>query len=256
MSNIGSLSYSSNELEYITDKWGEVSLEHIAKKLNRPVSGLINKLGRMQLGAFLDNGDYITVHQLFIAIGRTGGNDYTFKQWIKKGFPMKKKKVHNTSFRIIHISDFWKWAKEYRMHIDFNKLEKNVLGEEPIWVREQRNADIAFAKYKLIPWTTKEDIQLQNLLKLYKYSYSQLSQSLMRTEGAIKRRMVDLCIIERPLRENPHSIWTKEQIKTVITLYHKGYRSTVISEYIDKSEQAINGKIERLILTGILTKWK
>jgi len=38
-------------------------------------------------------------------------------------------------------------------------------------------------------------------------------------------------------------------------MYQKGYRSTVISEYIDKSSQAINGKTERLIKANLLIKW-
>lgn len=256
MIKIGVLNYSPYEINYIQDNWGVVSLGHIAKTLNRPISGLINKKGRMQLGPFLENGGYITVHQLFLAIGRTGGNDYTFKKWVKTGFPVKRKKVHECSFNVIYLDDFWKWAKEYRMHIDFNKFKKNVLGEEPAWVKDQREADIAFSKYKITPWTRAEDNHLKSLLKLYKYTYKELSKSMFRTEGSIKRRLVDLGIMERPLRENPHSVWSQEQIETVVSMYSKGYRSEIIKDYIDKSGQAINGKIERLILAGVLTKWK
>ena len=254
---MGSLSYSMEELEYIEDNWGTLSLGHIAKTLNRPLIGLINKKTRMKLGPFLENGEYISVHQLFLAIGRgEGGNDYTFKHWIKKGFPVKRKRVYNCSFNVVYLKDFWKWAKEYRMHVDFNKFKKNVLGEEPPWVKDQRAADIAFAKYKLTPWTKCEDNHLKSLLKLYKYTYPQLSTAIKRTEGAIKRRCVNIGIAERPLREAPHSIWTNKQIDIVVEMYNKGYRGAVISEFIDKSSQAIGGKIERLILAGVLNKWK
>ena len=256
MIKIGSLNYNSYESQYLEDNWGAVSIATIAKNLNRPIGGLINKKGRMQLGTFLDNGEYITVHQMFIAIGRCGGNDYTFKKWVKHGFPFKRKKVNNCSFNVIYLNDFWKWAKEYRMHIDFNKFKKNVLGEEPTWVKDQRAADISFAKYKTMPWTTSEDNHLKSLLKLYKYTYKELSKSMSRTEGAIKRRCVDTGIVERPLREEPHSIWTKEQESIVIEMYCKGYRSDIIKDYIDKSAQAIGGKIERLIRDGFLIKWK
>ena len=253
---MGALCYSSDESQYLEDNWGAMSVGTIAKNLNRPISGLINKKGRLGLGSFLDNGEYITVHQLFIAIGRTGGNDYTLKQWIKKGFPVKRKKVHNCSFNVIYLNAFWKWAKEYRMHIDFNKFKKNVIGEEPEWVKDQRAADIAFSKYKFTPWTKSEDNHLKSLLGLYKYSYPQLSKAMYRTEGAIKRRCIDTRVLERPLRENPHSIWNKKQEAIVIQMYSKGYRSEIIKDYIDKSGQAINGKIERLIKDGFLTKWK
>lgn len=248
--------YSIEETDYIEDNWGKTSITGIAKKLNRPVGGLINKVNRMELGSFLENGEYITVHQLFIAIGRCGGNDYTFKKWVKRGFPVKRKRVHNCSFNVVYLTAFWKWAKEYRMHIDFNKFKRNVLGEEPSWVKEQRKADVLFSKYKLTPWTKSEDKQLLNLLKLYKYTYPQLSKALFRTEGAIKRRCVDTGILERPLREDAHGIWYPEQIKIVIEMYNQGYRSEIIRDFIDKSSQAIGGKIERLIKDGSITKWK
>jgi hypothetical protein len=253
---MGSLKYTIEESQYLEDNWGVVSTLTIAKNLNRPMGGLINKKGRLGLGAFLDNGEYITVHQLFKAIGRSGGNEYTLEQWTKKGFPVKKKRVHACSFNIIYLNEFWKWAKEYRMHINFNKFKENALGAEPEWVKDQRSADIAFAKYKLTPWTTKEDNHLKSLLKLYKYNYKQLSYATFRTEGAIKRRMIDLKIKERPLRENYHSIWTNDQVDIVIKMYYKGYRSEVIKDYIDKSALAIGGRIERLIKDELLVKWK
>jgi len=251
-----SVSYSFEESEYIEDNWGKVSINGIAKSLNRSIGGILNKKGRLGLGPFLESGEYITINQFFLAIGRTGGNDYALKCWVKKGFPLKTKKVVNYGFKIVYLDDFWKWAEEYRMCIDFNKFKKNALGAEPEWVNDQRNADIAFSKYKVTPWATKEDNHLKSLLKLYKYTYSQLSKSLYRTEGAIKRRMVDLYIKERPLKENCHSIWTNGQVETTISMYNKGYKSNVISEYIDKSAQAISGKVERLILAGVLIKWK
>lgn len=253
---MGSASYSSEELDYIEDNWGKVSIVGIAKKLNRSVGAILNKKGRLGLGSFLDCGEYVTVHQLFLAMGRTGGDDYTLNKWVKKGFPLKSKKVLEYGFKIVYLNDFWKWAKEYRTCIDFNKFKENALGAEPAWVKEQRTADIAFSKYKGTPWTTKEDNHLKSLLKLYKYTYKALSISMSRTEGAIKRRMLDLNIKERPLREFCHSTWSSEQIKIVIEMYYKGYKNDVIKDYVDKSALAIGGKIERLIKDGVITKWK
>lgn len=74
-------------------------------------------------------------------------------------------------------------------------------------------------------------------MKSYKYTYKELSLRLLRTEGAIKRRYHDLKIKEWPIRQEPHGIWTDEQINTVIQMYQKGYRCAVIKDYIDKSEQ-------------------
>lgn len=248
--------YSAAELDILEDKWGTISVTGIAALLKRPLTGIMNKKGRMGLGSFLSNGEYVTVNQLFIAMGRTNGASYTIDKWIKMGFPYKDKKVINSKFKIIHLEEFWKWAEEYRMHINFDKFKENALGAEPTWVKDQRRADVEFAKYKPTPWTTREDNQLKNLLKTYRYTYSELSRQILRTEGAIKKRYKYLKIMDWPIRKDPHGIWTDLQINTVIEMYKKGYRSTVIKEYIDKSEQAIGGKIERLIREGRLTKWK
>lgn len=253
---MGACNYSKEEIEYVENNWGVKSPELIAKSLNRSTGGIINLVVRKQMGAFLENGDYITVNQLFKAIGRKGSISYTLDKWIKKGFPVKTKKVRSCSFKIIYIEDFWKWAEEYRMHIDFNKFKENVLGKEPEWVKDQRKADVEFAKYKVTPWTKEEDEIFKSLLKLYKYTYRELSIRILRTEGAIKRRINDLYLNTWPIRESTNSEWSDGQESTVIEMYKKGYRSAVIKEYIDKSEQAINGKIERLIRDGLLVKWK
>lgn len=248
--------FSNSEIEYLENNWGVKSIGVIANNLSRSVNSILGKKTHMQLGAFLDNGDYITVNQFFKAIGREGGTSYTLYNWIKKGFPVKRKRVLNNSFKVVYLDDFWKWAREYRMHIDFIKFKENALGYEPNWVKEQRKADIAFSKYKTTPWTKKEDSQLESLLKLFRYSYKELSLQMLRTEGAIKRRINDLGLNMWPIRESPRSIWADEEINIVIDMYDKGYRSEVMKEYINKSAQAISGKIERLIRDGMILKHK
>jgi len=247
--------FSINEVEYLENNWGSKSINAIASSLNRSVSSILNKKSRLQLGAFLDNGEYISINQLFKAIGRENSVSYTLRNWIRKGFPVKNKKVLNSSFRVVYLEDFWKWAREYRMHVNFSKFKENELGLEPNWVKEQRKADIAFSKYKTVPWTRKEDSQLESLLGIFRYSYRELSMQILRTEAAIKGRINDLGLNMWPIKDLSRS-WRSEEISIVIDMYNNGYRSDVIKEYINKSGQAINGKIERLIRDGILVKHK
>lgn len=247
--------WPQEEENLLINGWGNVSIPRLVKNLNKTPIAIMIKARKLGLGAFLNNGEYITVNQLFVAIGRNTGADYTLKQWIKKGFPIKKKKVLNNSFRIIYIDDFWKWAKKYRMRIDFSKFEKNALGKEPSWVEDQRKADIEFSIYKRTPWTPEEDSELESLLKLFKYTYKQLSLDILRTETAIKRRIYDLCLDVWPIK-GMYSTWDTKQIQIVIDMYNKGYRPDVIKKYIDKSALAIGGKIEGLIKKGVLIKHK
>lgn len=248
--------WSKEKEDYLAENWGCISIPSISRNLNKSKYAIQLKAQRLKLGPFLKSGEYLTVNQLFKAIGRTGGTAYVLQKWLKLGFPLKKRKVNTCSFNVIYLDDFWEWAEEYRMHIDFSKFPEYALGAEPDWAEDQRMADEAFVKYKTTPWTPGEDAMLESLLKSYRYTYKELSFRLLRTEGAIKRRIYDLKLKHWPIRQPQRSKWTKEQEKTVIKMYNKGYRSAVISEHMEKSEQAINGKIERLIREGKLKKWK
>lgn len=244
------------KVEYLHEKWGVISIPAIAAKLKVSKYSILNKVQEEGLGPFLAAGEYITVNQLFKALGRSGGIGYTLKHWINKGFPIKYKRVNNNKFKVVYFNEFWKWAKEYKTEINFSKFQVLALGEEPEWVKEQRKADIQFSKYKTSEWTNEEDKTLINLIRLYRYTYRDISIMMKRTEGAIRRRISDLFLTEWPLREPPHSKWTEPEIEIVIDMYNRGYKPEVIKEYINKSAHAIDGKIYRLIAEGRLAKRK
>jgi len=244
--------WSKEELEFLEKNWGKYTIPYIAKKLNRTIKAVKMKAYRIGLGRHIHSGEYITVNQLMKALGRNGGTNHTIKHWTQKGLPVKTKRTLKKKFKIIYIEEFWKWAKKNRMLIDFSKVEENILGEEPAWVKEQRKADIAASRYKNTPWTKEEDSLLKSMLKLYRYSYRDISIRLRRTEGAIKRRMITLGIKERPLKADNHNPWSQEEIDILVEMYNKGYIAEVIAEKIPKSALAISGKIERMILEGKL----
>lgn len=244
--------WTKEEIEYLESKWGVISIPGIAKALNRTVSAVKNKAQRLGLSRHIHSGEYITLNQLMNALGRTGGTSYTVNQWLDKGLPVKTRRSINMKYKIIYIDDFWEWAEKNRMLIDFSKVEENILGKEPDWVKQQRKADYAAAKYKKTPWTKYEDDLLKSLLKSYQYTYRELSIRLKRTEGAIKRRMLDLGIKERPLKADNHNPWTAEEVEILVDMYYKGYIAEVMAEKIPRSALAIKGKIERMIKEGDL----
>ena len=139
------------------------------------------------------------------------------------------------------------------MLIDFSKVERNTLGPEPAWVKEKRKADYLANQYKKTPWTPAEDALLIQMLGAYRYSYREISIRLKRTEGALKRRMKDLGLKQRPLRADNHNPWTEEETEILVDLYYKGYTSGVMAEKIPRSALAINGKIERMVFMGELS---
>ena len=244
--------WTEEEEEFLAENWGMFSMEHIAKKLNRTPHAIQIRAVKLGLGPFLESGDYITLNQLLLQLRGYNGRTYTVKQWIEKGLPVKTKKVKSSSFKVVNLDDFWEWAEKNRTLIDFSKLEENALGKEPDWVKEQRKADIEMKKFKRGPWTKAEDKRLINLLREFRWTYKEISEKLNRTEGAIKRRMLDLGLKERPVRMSNHNPWTKEEEEIVIELYNKGYQPDIMTQYINRSAQAIRGKIERMIRGGDL----
>ena len=180
------------------------------------------------------------------------GSSYTIKQWIDKGLPVKTKRVKNNFKILINLEDFWKWADRNKTIIDFSKLEPLIFGKEPEWLEDQRKVDIENNYFKKTPWTKSEDANLEFLLNQYKYSYRDLSLKTRRTEGAIKRRLVDLNIKARPIKMSNHNPWTKEEMEILIDLYNKGHSRNTYANHINRSSQACSGKIERLIKEGVI----
>lgn len=243
--------WTKEEENYLDESWGTLSKEVIAKNLDRTLASIDLKAKKLNLGRFLEAGDYITLNQLMNEIkGFYVGKGYTVDQWIEKGLPVRTQKVKTSSFKIINLGDFWKWAKKNRTLIDFSKLEPLTLGEEPTWVRNQRKADKEKAFFKTSPWTESEDKRLEKKLNEYRYNYRELSLKMKRTEGAIKRRMIDLNIKARPIKMSNHNPWTEKETELLIELYHKGHSRDTMANYINRSSQACSGKIERLIRDG------
>ena len=166
---------------------------------------------------------------------------------------MKKKKSIKRGYLVIYIDEFWDWAFKHKNIIDFSKFEENNLGEEPGWVKEQRKADVLKAlRFKLTPWSKDEDSLLISMLNEYRYGYKEISQRLQRTEGAIKRRVLDLNLKQRPLKADNHNPWTFDEEMTLLDLRSKGYSPELIATRISRSALAIRGKVERMQKAGII----
>lgn len=242
------------EEEYLQERWGSSSIPSIAKKLGRSENAIIIRAQRLGLGAFLMGGDYITLNQLHIELTGRDVNAYNLTSWIKnRGMPVRMKRVGQCSFRIVYLEEFWKWAEEHRSFIDFSKLEPLALGEEPEWVEEQRKKDfVACSLQRKDPWTKVDDERLIRLLKKQKYSYSDLSKMLQRTEGAIQRRCTDLKIKDRPVKKDTHgaeSVWTQWHYDRLEEGIKNGDSYALIGSVINKSEKAVRGKVYVTYLT-------
>ena len=62
--------WSTEEIEYLDSRWGEVSIPAIANFLERSIGAVRCKVFRVGLTRHLHSGGYITLNQLMIALGR------------------------------------------------------------------------------------------------------------------------------------------------------------------------------------------
>jgi len=237
--------WTDEEEEALEDMWGKFSKISISRTLKRSIAGIKLKAGRLGLGSQLQSGEEIAFRDLCRALGREGNyNNYRIS-WPKHEFPMRYKRVLQNKWAMVDIEEFWKWAEKHKYIVNFAKFETNALGKEPDWVPVKRRADIMAAKYKTTAWTKTEDDHLKSLLKSYKYGYREISIKLCRTEGAIKRRMCDLKIKQRPIKADNHTLWTDSEIEIVLRMVKDGYKPQIISEYVNRSALAIRGLLER-----------
>lgn len=248
--------WTKEEEQYLEENWGTISVRTLAKNLGRSEHAVNVRRQRLGLGAFLDNGDYLTFNQLKCAIGIGGGTGYMNISWIKnRGFPVHTKRVKQNSFKIVYLDEWWKWAEKNKDLLDFSKFEENVLGREPVWAKEKRRLDILKnQKYITTPWTKAEDDKLIRLVKQQKYTYLELAKMLRRTDGAITRRLNDLGISDRPIRESPHNYWTDNDLYQLGELIKAGYSYPIIAEHLNKSAKACRGKVYNIYLTENLDK--
>ena len=75
--------WTQEEYDYLQEKWGTISLQSIARYLDRSENAIRIKVQRLGLGPFLEGGEYVSWNQLLIALGIQGGRRYKDISWIK-----------------------------------------------------------------------------------------------------------------------------------------------------------------------------
>jgi len=246
-----SKSWTEQELEFLREHWGITPLKGLARRLGRSENAVIIKVTRLELGAFLESGDYLTLNQLYAALGISNGSStYHKTSWIKKrGLPVRYKTVKKCKFQIIKLADFWRWAEQNQDILDFSRFEPLSLGKEPGWVEQKRRFDnMKSSRVKQTPWTAYEDKLLQEKLKLYRYTAAEIARDLHRSEGAVIRRISELGIMYRPLRNSSHGTpWTADELEVLHEKIVPGSNYTALAVYLPRhSEKAIRGRVYRL----------
>ncbi|GIO33235.1 hypothetical protein J2TS6_43760 [Paenibacillus albilobatus] len=239
--------WTQEEVAYLQDKWGVISIKTIANKLGKSINAVKLKAQRLGLGDPRMNFEGITINQLGKAIGREYS---TLKGWIQRyGMPAKKKVFCQESrVLIISYSDFWNWAEQYKELMNFAKMEPNILGAEPEWVKVKRKADQLKSQKteQAIPWTPEEDQRLVQVLQTKNMTYPDVARMFDRSESAVRRRLRDLGVKIRPTRLENHIKYTPEEVERLLQMAEQGHSYETIGRELGKSALGVRGKLERL----------
>lgn len=237
--------WTEGEDQYLADHWGSVSKKKLATDLGRSINSINVRAQRNGLGAFLDNGEYVSYSQFLQALFGlcNAGSAYRVnKRW--EEFPVKKKRVGRCTFRVVYLDEFWKWAEQNRRLIDFSKMEENILGAEPDWVKQKRKIDHQ-CRVRINPWTNDEDRKLDTMVREHKMTITQIAAVLGRSEGAVKRRIYDICIEGHPVK-NKNIPWGEDETQTLLFMYEEGWSFEKIGAELGRSASSCRGKVERL----------
>lgn len=243
--------WTIEEYNFLKDNWGKLSKKEIAAHLNRSIQSVSLKATRIGLFNYFVYSEEITLNQLHRIIYKANihSSDVGYI-WESYQMPFNRTvPCKEAAYRTIKMSDFLKWFEQNKRVINLYLTEEGCFGvEEPEWLKIKRIADKKAAVYgpHNRKWTSAENAKLIKLVNSQKYGYREISITLKRTEGAIKRQMLKLKLEKRPLREGTHNMWKETEIETVRDLWLKGYQSCVIAEYLPgRSALAINGLLER-----------
>lgn len=240
--------WNNDQIQYLHDKWGVRSIKAIAKHLNKSVSAIKQKARREGLSDPMLHFDGITLSELMKALNKSYSK--TVESWIGLyELPVRSKVFASTkAVKVIRYEDFWKWAEDHKELLNFAKVEENILGPEPDWVKVKRSADKMRSQRTWLstPWSKQEDERLLQLVKQPSITYPELARLLNRTESSIKRRLYDLNSKFLPVRLNNHVKYTNDEVKLLRQMATAGYGYETIAERLGKSALGVRGKLERM----------
>lgn len=244
---LGAKNWSKEELDYLQENWGSVSIKGISNKLGRSINAVKCRAFRLGLTDTRLHFDGITINQLMVALDKTYS---AVNSWINNyGMPVRKKLfAKEMRVKVISYEDFWKWAESHKELLNFAKMEPGTLGPEPGWMKLKRQADhMRSQKTKqAVPWTPKDDQQLVQLVQLEGMTYPRLAKHFNRSESAIKRRLHDLGVKFRPERLNNLIKYTPKQVERLVEMARAGYAYETIAQELGKSALGVRGKLERM----------
>ena len=247
--------WTQEEIDFLYDSWGKLTVSSIAKRLKRTEKGVIGKKDQLKLGGFFESSDYITVSALKKQLGYNNPIMFVSESWIKeKQFPVRTKRGKEKSFKIVNLKEFWRWAKKNKDLLNFAKFEKYSLGPEPKRVEEKRRNDQK-NKSPYDKRTEQEEKELVSLINQYSYTYNDIAKILGRKESAIISKVKALGIKMKPIPMD-RTLYSEKEINTIIENIKLGHDYEYIQSQLEKERTitSISNKVYKMFGTQSLYK--
>lgn len=238
--------WTKEEIKFIEEKYGVLSFEAIGKRLGRSKEAIRVKAKRLDLGGIFNASEYLTAKELARALNV---DSKTIIRWIEKhGLKGNLKKIGLKGyFWRIKPNNFWKWAKDHQDMIRWSKVEFNILGKEPKWVKAARQNDMVKPKRQATNWTSVEDSYLRMYWDVGKTA-KEIAEILNRTIPGIRKRARKIGLRNKVIEIS----WKPEEIKILKEMKLQGYTDNEVAEELGRDISSVSWKRKMLIKTGEL----
>lgn len=238
--------WTKEEMKILEEKYGILSFEAIGRKLGRTPEAIQVKAKRMKLGGIFNASEYLTARELARALN---ADNKTIARWIEKhGLEATLKKIGLKGyFWRIKLNSFWKWAKNHQDMIKWPKMEINILGKEPKWVKAAREKDAAKPTRQTTNWTSSEDSYLKMYWELGKTS-KEIADILNRTIPGIQKRAKRIGLKPKLITIS----WKPIEVKILKEMKLQGHTDNEVAEELGRDISSVIWKRRMLRKSGEL----
>lgn len=186
--------WTPEEIEYLQENLGNVSMNYLVSKLNRTQNSIIIKATKLGIGGATIKTDYLLPN---IAGKMIGKDIKTIMYWIKyKDLAFTKKNIRGNKKRVlIEYDTFIKFLKDNQDLWDSRKVEPYALGYEPEWLIEKRKLDRQKPKKSQQKWTKFDEMEAVRM-KNEGNPIQTIANKLNRSYASVRRKLYDIRMME------------------------------------------------------------
>ena len=235
------------DLEYLEDSWGFISIDTIIKNLKRTKGSIERKAWELGLGkSQYADGLMYSPPQIAKILGKCQKEIYKLiDDGVLKG---RRKKLVNERMYQVHIDDLMDFLKNNPDKWDSRKVKEFTFGIEPDWMKKKRKKDLEIPKAHK-RWTKDEERYLINYVNLG-YEMKDIANLLGRSTKSIYRRSQALREKGKLAPTKEMIYWSDEEIKKMFKLEQQGLTDKEIAERLGRKDIHITDKRRTLRKQG------